>query len=473
MTISHDIPSTTRKPGEFHQFDLLSGAQGLTPLANRILLIGEMLSTGTATADEANQIFDENQADDLFGQGTPAALMCRKALEVGRALGFQPEIWAAGIAEGTTAATQTLTVTGTAAAAGDIEFRIAGRTLRTGVSADDVQNDIAAAIKDTIDENLANLPITASVATNVVTLTYTTKGINGEDLIVTVEDVGLTAVSVAVAAGVTGVGAVDPATALANSLARFYEAVAISNHATADITALGTHLASAWAPAAKRWRFAIVGENGTLSAANTLSAAADSERIVVVGYEESPSLPCEIAAAVACGISAREQPNYNWDYEELPLFTPPDSAVFTDTEIETLLAAGTTPLAPNDARDGTEIVRLITTKTTEGGNPYELAKDLATMRGLVYTTRQLDATFSQQFRGKNKSEQVLKRMRSTAYRVLKALEDLEVVQNVDSHFPELIVETDAVVATRAVISVPESIIPNLHQIVFKHVLYVE
>jgi len=53
------------------------------------------------------------------------------------------------------------------------------------------------------------------------------------------------------------------------------------------------------------------------------------------------------------------------------------------------------------------------------------------------------------------------------------IEDIEVVQNVDDHFPELIVETDTVVATRAVISVPESIIPNLHQIVFKHVLYVE
>lgn len=477
MAITTNVPSTTRKPGQFHEFDLLSGAQGLTPLPNRVLLIGEKTAAGTGTADAFVQIFDETAADTIFGKGSFGALMCRKALETGRSLGIQPEIWGTPIADpGGTAATFTYTVTaGTAAEAGDIEFRLAGRTMRAGVSKGDDQDAVAAAIKDAIDTQaqLGLLPGTAAVATNVCTFTVANTGVNGNDIDVSVEDVGLTGLTVTAAAAVAGVGTTAVTTALDNSLAKYFEMKALSNHATADITALDTHMDAAWAAASKRWCFGVVGETGTLSTANTLSSTADRENIVVVGYEDSPSLPGEIAAAVCVAVSARSLPNYNWDFQEIPLFTPPDASVFSDAEIESALSAGTAPLAPNDQRTATEIVRLITTKTTEGGNPFENAKDLATIRGLVFATRQLDTTFSQQFKAVNKSEQVLKRMRSTAYNVLKLLEDLGVTQNVDELFPQLVVETDAIVPTRALIAVPESIIPNLHQIVFKHVLFVE
>ena len=120
-------------------------------------------------------------------------------------------------------------------------------------------------------------------------------------------------------------------------------------------------------------------------------------------------------------VGARELANYNWDHHESLLAVPPDASAYTAAELETALAAGTTPFVPNDARDGSELVRLITSKTLEGGNPFERVKDLATMRGLVYTTRQLDTAFSQKFKAVNKSAQVLKRMRSVAFEVLDAL----------------------------------------------------
>lgn len=475
MTIAHSVPSTTRKPGQFHEFDLVSGARGLTPLANRVLLIGEKTAGGTATADLPVEIFDENQAETLFGQGSTASLMCRKALEAGISIGFRPEIWAAGIADPAgTATTFTITVqTGSASADGTVVFRIAGRTLSAGVSSGDDQTAIALAIVAAIEAELSNLPVTAGSALGVVTCTAVITGILGEDISYEVVDVGLIGLTVIAAAGVTGVGAALPATALANSLTRYYECKVLANHASADITVLLAHVAAAWAAAAKRWCFCFVGEPGTLSAANTLSAAGNHIGIEVVSYEGCPNLPGEIAAAAAVAVSAREQPNYNWDGQEIPLYVPADSDVYTDAEIESALAAGSTPLLPNDPRTTTEIVRMITTKTLEGGNPFENAKDLATIRGMVYVVRQLDTTFSQQFLGVNKSEQVLKRMRSVAYRILKATEELEITQNVDALFPQLIVETDPNVATRAVLSIPESIVPNLHQTIFVHVLYVE
>lgn len=469
------IPSTTRKPGQFHEFDLVTGAGGLTPLPNPVLLLGTQLAGGSATADEFVEVTDEAQGDLLFGAGSELALMVRKAFETGKRIGIMPVLFGAGLADPAgTAALFTMTVTGgPAAEAADIVFRIAGRTIRAGVSADDTDTEIAEAIVAAIDEVEGLLPVTAANVLGVVTLTARQTGVNGNDIAVTVDDVGLSGVAIAVAATVPGVGVTDPTVALDNSLSQYFESKVIANHLAADVAILEAHQDEAWAPAAKRWNHAFLAETGTLATANTLASTSDDERIQVITYEDSPALPSEIASAVAVAVSSQELANFNWDAFELPLALPPDASVYTDTEIESALAAGSTPLSPNDARDTTQIVRLITTKTTEGGNPFENAKDLATIRGLVKVVRQLDVTFSQQFNAQNKSALVLKRMRSVAYRILKLFEDQGVTQNVDALFPQLLVAGDPTVATRALVNVPESIIPNLHQIVFTHVLFVE
>ena len=262
-------------------------------------------------------------------------------------------------------------------------------------------------------------------------------------------------------------------TALSNSLSKFFEVLAIANHKAGDVTALDAHLDLAWAPSEKRWLFTFMGENGSLATCNALAVAANDQRQCFGTYEDSTAMPGLIAAALATTVAARELPNYNWDSHEIPLGSPPDASVYTDAELEVALAAGSTPIKPNDARSQSFIVRMITSKTLEGGNPFERVKDLATMRGLVYTTRQLETALSQQFQAENKSELVLRRMRSVAFGVLDQLEDLGVVQNVEELFPQLQVASDPLVPTRAVVSIPESIIPNLHQIVLKHVLYVE
>ncbi len=139
--------------------------------------------------------------------------------------------------------------------------------------------------------------------------------------------------------------------------------------------------------------------------------------------------------------------------------------------LESALAAGTTPLKPNDNRTQSQINRLVTTKTTEGGNPFELLKDLAVVRAMVFSVRQLDAVFSTRFKGINKSPNVIKRMRSAAYTTLKQLEILEVLQLVDELFPQLLFETDPVVVTRVVSSIPMSPVQNLHQLVMVHKLF--
>ena len=55
MTIKHNVPATVRRPGNFHEFDFYSASQGLTPLENRVLLVGTRVTgegTGCMTCSE-------------------------------------------------------------------------------------------------------------------------------------------------------------------------------------------------------------------------------------------------------------------------------------------------------------------------------------------------------------------------------------------------------------------------------------
>src|SRR5919106_4880575 len=176
-----NLPIDKRRPGTFITYDYTSGARGLVPNERSVLLIGMKHSTGTATVNVPIQTYNEREADTYFGVGSEAALMVRMALATVRVLkASAPQLWVVPIAEPSgAAATRTLTVTGPATAAGDVVFRLAGRTLRAPVKSGDSANTVAAAIKATIDTMAAtsDLPGTAGVSTNVVTFTYRHLGV--------------------------------------------------------------------------------------------------------------------------------------------------------------------------------------------------------------------------------------------------------------------------------------------------------
>lgn len=485
MPTEHTVPSTTRTPGNYHEFDLLSAARGITPTQARVLGIGMMAAAGSATADEPVQVFSNADADAKFGQGSEAALLARIALEVGKRKGISPEVWVIPIADpaGTAAIYHLTTTIGTAAAAGDIVFRICGRTLRASISKDDDEAASAIAIKAAIDAYQAkygDLPVTATIiddaTDNIVALTAVNTGVNGNDIDVEVVDVGLTELIVTPTAPTPGVGVGDPTGALTASLAATYETLALMNHAAQDVTDLVAHMDEAWAPDSKRWRFGFIGETGTLATVSALAAGGNDERVHFIGCEDARSLPGELAMAEATAVALRARPNYNWDGDELPLYGPPESSVWDATEIESALASGVTPLVPNDERTQLKTVRLINSITTVSGAPApEEIRDLAPLRGMVTVTRDLDAVVERQFGAQNKSERVRKAIKSVCYQRLKLWESrpLEVLQNVDTWFKSFSVDPDPGNPFRALIKNPLSVIPNLHQRLFLHTLIVE
>ena len=161
MTISfNSIPADIRTPGQHIEFDSSRAVSGLPPIQNRVLIVGQMLAAGSADALTLKPVVDAGEALALFGRGSMLARMVSAYRKADR----YSEVVAIGLddADGATAATGTLTLTGPATATGEIALMIAGVrvpvTVASGTAATAVATAIAAAVNAKPD-----LPVTAAV----------------------------------------------------------------------------------------------------------------------------------------------------------------------------------------------------------------------------------------------------------------------------------------------------------------------
>lgn len=474
MTLIDVIPTNLLTPGAYQTFVHVKGGSGLEPLPLRVLLVGVKSSAGTATAETPVQVLDEIDGRGKAGQGSELALMIAKAFEQGalnRAGGGgagQPEIWICPIAAPSgAAAVQTLTVTVTTAVAGTLVVRIAGRTIEVGVSAGDAQNTIATALRNAIAARHVELPITASVATNVVTCTHVTTGTNGNDVVYEVVSAP-SGVSVASAQGTAGTGTVDITAALDAAVDRNYDAIAISIHSSAAITDAAAHLAAMWSYAQKYWRWVVMGDKASLGTATGYASSADSEKILIASCEASPSLPSEIATAVAVAAWGRVAPNANLDGVELALYPPAPASAYTGAEVESALVGGVTPLRPTSSGARLEIVRLITTKLTEGGVPFPALRDLAVSRTLAYRATQYDVAYRSRFRQEVQTPDLIARVRDMLVGIDRELGRLSYLRDVETYVPELQVTEASSPDGRLLVQAPCRVASPHHQLAIRH-----
>lgn len=470
--IPSSLPTNIRRPGAFHQF-VPGLAGGLVALDSRVAIAAIKSSAGTATAAVPVQIYDESDADTKLGKGSEAALMARVAFAQARRSGGQPEIWACPIAApSNAAAVQTITTTVTTALAGNVVLRIAGRTVTVGVSAGDAQNTIAAAIEAAIDTAAAegNLPVTASVSTNVVTCTHVTHGVNGNDVDYEIVSAP-SGVSVATTQTVAGAGTVDITAALDALLGDDFNAVCIANHTATDTADILANLTTAWGLESKRWRHIFLGETGSVSTANGLADDIGHKGALVISCENSPSLPGELAVACAVAAVGKARPNASLNDEELVIYPPPVASVYTNAEIESLLAGGSTPLMPTANGADTRIVRLVTTQVLLNGATYDGLRDWAQSSTHAYIARQLDIAWAQRFHQELLDDEVLARARDMVIEIHEAAQTARILRDVDEFKPQILVEESPSVAGRIVLVNPFRVAGPLHQADFLHTHY--
>jgi phage tail sheath gpL-like len=382
----NQIPINIRTPGQYLEFDPSRAIQGLPAIAHKILVLGQRLTTGTVAQATPRKVFTAAQAETWFGRGSQLAAM----LAALKAANTYTECWAIALDDNAAGAVAsgTLTVTGPATEAGTLNVYIAGTRVQVAVASGAIATAIATAIGAAITAR-TDLPVTASVASAVVTVTARHKGLCGNDIDLRVgyytDDVTPKGVAVAIVAMSGGTSNPDIATAIAAIGDEQFHTIITPWTDTANLGLLEALLSTRWGPLVQKEGQAFAAVRGTQSAMTTIGAARNSPHLSIMGAGRSPTAPW-IWAAVTGAVDAFEpDPARPRQTLLLPGLLPPlQQDRLTRDERNLCLFDGISTYLV-DAGGQVLIERLITTYQTNALGVDDIAYlDIETLRTLAY-----------------------------------------------------------------------------------------
>ncbi|KGA58136.1 phage tail sheath C-terminal domain-containing protein [Yersinia pseudotuberculosis] len=450
-----NIPASIRKPGKYIEFNTRLAVRTLPSNQQLVLIIGQMLSTGSALPLVATNVFSDAQAAELFGYGSLAHLMAIDAITSNRYLQLQ----IIGVSDATSgiAAEGTLTLAGTAATSGVVSLWVGDIRIDTAVAATDTPAEIAGNLIAAMSSQ-TGLPVTAVA----ITLTCRHKGALGNDIKLRAQS---TATSVTTAITAMAAGAVDPdiAPALAAVFAAGHNILVCPYSTSEALTTLRNHLDEVGGPLEQRGAIGVAGWPKSLSTGTTLSGDINGGRVTLGWHNGSVKLPGQIAAAYAAVIASEEDP-------ARPLNTlvmsSLDVTALADrpgrNEQENALHNGLTPLEVGPGNT-VQIVRAISTYTENGaGTPDTALLDITTIRTLDYVRKACRERIDLRFPRDKLSARTAPKVRSELLDVLLKLEELEIVEEVSANKSGLIVERDSQDVNRLNAAIPVDIVNGLH-----------
>lgn len=284
---------------------------------------------GTDNTGKLIRIMDEDQADSLFGFGSQISLMVKAFRKNAPYMDLYCIALAdapveSGQSEDAGKAAATLTISGPATESAPICLNIGGQAVIVTVIDADTADAIAANIKAKID-SLVDLPVTATVSSNVVTLKAKNRGAAGNDIGVFLNfNEGENApegVSIAEFASTDvvyltgGSGDTEYTAANVGNLIEgtWFNAVAISqgdNSLTGNVAYIKEKLDERWTAMKQQTGVLFYCVGGNMTAETTAGNARNSQVLCVPGLPDSPTPPCDMAAAAmgACAVSALNDP---------------------------------------------------------------------------------------------------------------------------------------------------------------------
>jgi len=362
------IPANLLVPGQYNEIDnSLAGSQGDVKKA---LMIGYKLATSEAENGKPVNVLSATKAHQLFGYGSPAAIMAETFL----ALNKVEELYVLPIPEpaaGTTWKKQ-FTVSVTAANAGLIRIAVNGNGFDVAVTAGANAEAVAAAITARINAEIT-LPVIADAQAGVVTVSANVKGEigNSNSIFINSHADGVSVEENAVTAG-TGVTDIKP---FLKGLGEVrYNFIASDFCDAENIRASSDELESRYGAMRQiggRMYIALSGELGSKTDAGTMLAKAsevNSPHIILIPRGKNPELPCVWAAAwcaIVCRILADDPAANTYDTKITGLI---GGVEFNADERQKLLDAGIATYRL-DTTGNVLIERLVTsyTENTDGG----------------------------------------------------------------------------------------------------------
>lgn len=332
-------PQTWRPSGTNIEFD---ASQANTAVQNqRTLLIGQILAAGTTPANVQVQAYSQAQVNTLCGATSMLALMYAAY----RAQDPFGEVWLGPLADNGAGVqgVGTITVTGTATAAGTLQLYIMGVNVPVAVSSGDTPTVIATNIAAALTANGA-FPFTNAPAAGVVTLTAVHKGAALNDIDLRVNYFGAqnnevlpAGVTVAFSnpiagttAGTFSTGATNPllTTLLANLGVQLFDFIACPYNDTTSLNALSAFLgdqSGRWSAQLMQYGHVFYTFRGTVAARGTFGLARNNQHETCLGYFDSPT-PAWLESADWCGAHAvrlKVNPAQGLSSQALLLMRPP------------------------------------------------------------------------------------------------------------------------------------------------------
>lgn len=467
------IPASIRVPGTYVEISNERAVRGLAEWPARVAIFGLRLSTGTVAAATPVRVTSPSQARTFFGRGSQLAA----TFEAWFANAPFVETWGVGVDEpgAGAAATGTINFSGPATAAGVAPLLIAGRRVEASVASGAAVAAVAQSVRDAVNAQ-PDLPVTATSAGGIVTLTARSRGGLGNQIPIRVAfypgealPAGLTAVVTQMAGG-AGTPAIQAAIdALGDA---WFTDIVWPWTAAVDIAVLEARLTSQFQPLQMRDANGWCAIAGDFAALTTYGGARNSPHVVNVGVRGSPTPAYEWAAAFAAANIPALAIDPARPTQTLPVLgvVPPALADrWSWTEADQLLRTGIATTRTNVAGQ-TTVERAITSYLTgPGGAPDVSYLDVETLKTLAFLRFDLRTAFRNTFPRHKladdgntfaEGQKVMTPGLGRAFIVGRASQwrDVALIENLDQFKRDLIVRRNATDRNRLDALVPPDIV---------------
>jgi phage tail sheath gpL-like len=453
------------------EFDQSNAVSGASEMPYKVLLVAQKTTEGTATVNIPVRVKNASQAASLFGNGSQLALMSSAFFAGNKST----EMWSVPLADHASgvAATGTITVSGTATASGSLAVSIAGQTVTATVTASDTATAVALAIKNAITAK-TSLPVTATVALGVITVTAKNKGIAGNSIAISSGDAPA-GVTVAVVAMASGAQNPDVSLALTAIGDERYNLIGYPYTDAANLAIVETEFSLRWGPLTQN-----DGHGVTATTSNDVTAAAlgltrNSAQNSIINLYASASPVWELVGALVATVSYYSAIDPARPLQTLPLVGIAAPAIqdrLTQAERSVLLNSGIATVIA-DAGGVVRIERLITTyrKNDAGADDVSLLdfESKATLSYMRYDWR--NYLLRKYPRHKLASDGVKvaagqailtpKIAKAEAIAKFRQWESMGLVEDVDQFKNDLIVERNATDTCRLDFLLPPNLINQL------------
>ncbi len=460
------IPSSTRKPGHYFEFNTKLAKRSLPTNEQNILLIGTSVENAKHPNNVPIDVFSDKEAADLFGAGSLAHRMVAAAITANPYAKLT--VVTAGFKYEPSYAVWELSLSG-ATDNGSLVLEIGAErvvvALEKGMTVDD---EVLYGVLWAVTNN-PDLPVRAEVdASKEASLKLIAKcpGRESGRLKISVsvmqQDYGLTAT---LANTDTGHGEYDVESVFAAVFGGWYHIYVSPSSDFQLCLSLRSQLEALGHPFEQRDAIGVVGTSQTLSNASVLAGIMNSGFMTLAWHNKSRVSDAEIAAGYAAVIASEEDPARPLNTLEIKgLDVTPIEDQPGRKEQENALHNGVTPLEVGPG-NRVQIVRAVTNyqyNDSAGSIPDDTLLDLTTIRTLQYLRKACRERIALRFPREKISNRIPAKVRSELLDVLRKCEELEFVRDIDEYAPRLIVERDSQNYAQLNSAIPSPVVPGLH-----------